>query len=136
MQKFMLLSYYFSVKNSQDLRKILSDNIRNARNSMSISQAKLAEYAEISVPHMISIEYCKTWVSDKTLDKIARALNMEVFELLTPNRAGAGKDAAGEAPSLSKTVSLINAKKTQLRKKVGEMMDDLVKDMVKLYGEE
>ena len=132
----MLLSYYFFVKHSQDLRKILSNNIRNARASMSISQAKLAEYAEISVPHMISIEYCKTWVSDKTLDKIARALNMEVFELLTPDRIESKKESKEETPSLMKTVGLINTKKTQLRKKVGDIMDDLVKDIVKLYGEE
>jgi transcriptional regulator with XRE-family HTH domain len=103
---------------------------------MRINQAKLAEYAEISLPHLVAIEYCKTWVSDKTLEKLARALNMEVFELLTPEGAETKRETGADVPSLRSTVGLINTKKTQMRKKVGEMMDELVKDIVKLYGEE
>ena len=124
------------MKNSQDLRKILSNNIRNARTSLGISQAKLAEYAEISTYHLLDIEYCKSWVSDKTLEKIARALNMEVYELLTPEEIKNKKETAEETPDLRKTVKLVNTKKVELRKKVGEAMDDLVMEIIKLYGEE
>ena len=102
---------------------------------MHISQAKLAEYAEISLPHMVAIEYCKSWISDKTLDKIASALNMEPYELLTPEGAGKKEASGEEIPGLRKTAGLVAAKKNQLRKKVGEMMDDLVMEIVKLYGE-
>ena len=131
----MLLSYYFFVKNSQDLRKILSDNIRSARGSMRISQAKLAEYAEISLPHLVAIEYCKTWISDKTLEKLARALNKEPYELLTSGDSIPKNEDSGEDPSLRKTVKLVNSKKIQLRKSVGEMMDDLVMEILRIQGE-
>jgi transcriptional regulator with XRE-family HTH domain len=63
------------VKKSYDLRKILSGNIRAVREALHITQAKLAEHADIALPSLIGIEHRKTWVSDKTLIKIARALN-------------------------------------------------------------
>ena len=135
MKKIMLLTYYFSVKEPQDLRKILSANIRNARASMRISQAKLAEYAEISVYHLLDIEYCKSWVSDKTLEKLARALNKEPYELLASGEAIQQKAAGGEDPVLRKTVKLVNTKKVQLRKQVGDMIDDLVMEILKIQGE-
>jgi transcriptional regulator with XRE-family HTH domain len=118
------------VREPQDLRKILSQNIRKARNEMHISQAKLAEYADISVPHMVDIEYCKTWVSDKTLDRIAQALNMEVFELLTPEKKDEPKR---KNDTTRQTTELINMKKRQLRKNVGEAMDDLIMGIIKLH---
>ena len=119
------------MEKSQNLRKILAQNIRNARTSLHISQAKLAEYASISFPHMHDIEYCKTWVSDKTLDNIAKALNMEAYELLIPKEA---KEAGKEKSALRKTAELINAKKKELRKKTGEAMDDLILEIIKAHG--
>jgi transcriptional regulator with XRE-family HTH domain len=51
---------------------------------MGISQEKLAELAEVSVQMVNTIEGCRTWVSDKMLEKLARALNVSVFQLLSP----------------------------------------------------
>ena len=123
------------MKNPQDLRKILSVNIRNARAALRISQAKLAEYAEISLPHLVSIEYRKTWISDKTLEKLARALNKEPYELLVSDEPIRKKDAASEDPLLRKTVKMISTSKVKLRKQVGEMMDDLLMEILKIQGE-
>ena len=119
------------MEKSLNLRKILALNIRNARNSLHISQAKLAEYASISVHHMIDIEYCKTWVSDKTLSNIAKALNMEPYELLAPKEA---RETGKEKSSLRKTAELVSAKKKELRKKTGEAMDDLILEIIKAHG--
>ena len=122
------------MKSPQDLRKILSANIRDARSSMGISQAKLAEFAEISLPHLVAIEYCKSWISDKTLEKLAGALNKEPYELLAPTES-AQKNEAGENPVLQKTMKLVTKKKIQLRRKVGDMMDDLLMEILKIQGE-
>ena len=54
------------------LRKILSTNIRNLRAKYHLTQERLAENAEISLPYLSDIEHCKTWVSDKTLIKLAK----------------------------------------------------------------
>jgi len=119
---------------TQNLRKILSNNIRKARLSLHISQAKLAEYAEISVPHILDIEYCKTWVSDKTLSNIAHALNMEVYELLMPDRCEKSKDSKWENMILRKTAELIKSRKNHLRNNVDETMDSLILEIIKLYN--
>jgi len=116
-----------------NLRSILAKNIRKARSSLHISQAKLAEAADISVPHMLDIEYCKSWVSDKTLKSIAQALNMEAYELLVPEKGQKDKKSHGKKDELQQTATIINNKKKELRKKMGEVMDDLILDITKVY---
>jgi transcriptional regulator with XRE-family HTH domain len=44
----------------------------------------LAELSGLSVQTINCVEGCRTWVSDKTLVKLAEALEMEVFELVGP----------------------------------------------------
>ena len=131
----MILPYSTYMENSKILRQILSQNIRNARQSLHISQAKLAEYAGISVPHMLDIEYCKTWVSDKTLYSIASALNLEAYELLLPKNTEKTSKLKQENTNLMKTAELIKAKKRELRKNTGEIMDNLILDILKLQGD-
>jgi transcriptional regulator with XRE-family HTH domain len=118
----------------RDLRKILSENIRKNRAALHISQEKLAESADISMPYMQNIEYCKTWVSDKTLSKIARALNVEAYELLIPEGSKEGGQAGRNNAAMRQTAGLINAKKRELRKQTSEAMDDLILEIVKLQG--
>ncbi|MDR1654891.1 MAG: helix-turn-helix domain-containing protein [Treponema sp.] len=66
------------------LRRLLSDNIKAQREILHISQEKLAELADVSVQMINGIEGCRTWVSDKTLVKLARVLRVDVFQLLAP----------------------------------------------------
>jgi len=137
--EFMLLPYTWNVKKSQDLRSILSENIRKNRTALHISQAKLAESADISVSHILDIEYCKTWVSEKTLSQIAHALNVEAYELLIPTEgipasAKEGGKSGHNATTMRQTAGLINAKKRELRKQTGEVMDDLILEILKLHG--
>ena len=118
----------------RDLRKILSENIRKNRTALHISQEKLAESAGISMPYVRDIEYCKTWVSDKTLSQIARALNVEAYELLIPESAKEGGRAGRNNAAVRQAAGLINAKKRELRKLASEAMDDLILEIVKLQG--
>ena len=69
----------------EQLRSILSENIKNRRKQLNISQSKLAEIINMSANYITDIETQRTWVSDSTLVKIASALGVEVFELLKPN---------------------------------------------------
>ena len=118
------------MRKSKDLKKILSQNIRNARSILHISQAKLAESAGLSVSHIVDIEYCKTWVSDKTLSNIAKALNLEVYELLMPENNSKTTD---EGQALQRIADIIKVKKTLLRQKTGEIIDDLMLEIIKNY---
>jgi transcriptional regulator with XRE-family HTH domain len=119
------------MKKSKDLRKILSQNIRKARGLLHISQAKLAESANLSVSHILDIEYCKTWVSDKTLNSIAKALYLEPYELLIPENV----QNKAENHVLQRIANIIRGKKTLLRQKTGEIIDDLMLEIVKNFNE-
>jgi len=68
----------------QDLRLILSQNIRRYRSYLKISQAELAEKTGISIPFLSDIENGKKWLSPQTLAKMAAALKIEAYELLRP----------------------------------------------------
>jgi transcriptional regulator with XRE-family HTH domain len=66
------------------LRKTLSTNIKRHRESAGLTQEKLAEKAGISANMVNDIEGCRTWVSDKTLVKLAAALQIETYRLFMP----------------------------------------------------
>jgi transcriptional regulator with XRE-family HTH domain len=68
----------------EKLRKILSGNVKRYRAELGLSQEKLAELVALSDQTINDIEGCRTWVSDKTLVKIARALKVEVYQLIYP----------------------------------------------------
>jgi len=74
---------------SQNLRQILSANIKKQRQILGISQEKLAEMAGLSWQTVNSIECQRTWVSDKTLEALALVFKIETFQLLMPQETRA-----------------------------------------------
>jgi transcriptional regulator with XRE-family HTH domain len=73
------------ISDAEILRKTLSANIKKYRNLLGISQEKLAEASDLSFQTIGDIEGCRTWVSDKSIVRLAKALQIEVYELLFPN---------------------------------------------------
>jgi transcriptional regulator with XRE-family HTH domain len=71
----------------QEIRNILSINIKRYRQSRSLSQADLAEELDISVNFLCNIENGNRWISPQTLVKFATALNIEPYELFKPAEA-------------------------------------------------
>jgi transcriptional regulator with XRE-family HTH domain len=71
----------------QDLRGILSANIKRYRRSRDLSQADLAERLDISVNFLSNIENGNKWISPQTLVKFATALNIQPYELFKPEEA-------------------------------------------------
>jgi transcriptional regulator with XRE-family HTH domain len=69
---------------TDNLRKVLSVNIKKYRSVEGISQEKLAERTGLSEQLIKDIEGCRSWVSDKTAVKLAIALKVEVYQLLYP----------------------------------------------------
>ena len=65
----------------QELRGILSNNIKRCRLKKNLSQSALAEKLDISPNFLSDIERCKAWVSPNTLVKLASMLNVEPYEL-------------------------------------------------------
>jgi transcriptional regulator with XRE-family HTH domain len=65
----------------QELRGILSSNIKRCRLKNNLSQLALAEKMDISTNFLSDIERCKAWISPGTLVKLAGVLNIEPYEL-------------------------------------------------------
>ncbi|MCL1817842.1 MAG: helix-turn-helix domain-containing protein [Spirochaetaceae bacterium] len=65
----------------QELRGILSNNIKRCRLKNNLSQLALAEKVDISTNFLSDIERCKAWVSPTTIVKLASVLNIEPYEL-------------------------------------------------------
>ena len=65
----------------QELRGILSNNIKRCRLKNNLSQLALAEKMDISTNFLSDIERCKAWISPNTLVKLASVLNIEPYEL-------------------------------------------------------
>jgi transcriptional regulator with XRE-family HTH domain len=85
MRQYEILVYALIVEHfDDDLRQTLSENIRAARKSRHLTQIQLAIYADVSLSYMTDIERHRTWVSDKTLLKIAKALGTSPWLLLRP----------------------------------------------------
>jgi transcriptional regulator with XRE-family HTH domain len=80
--------------NANQLRKTLSANIRIWRKKLGISQEKLAELVEVSTQTINDIECCRSWMSDKTMSRLAEALGIEVFQLFAPVPIGQDGDNA------------------------------------------
>ena len=70
------------------VKERLALNIKMLRKKKGFSQERLAEAVNLSAQSISDIEGCRTWVSDKTLEKLATALNVDIFQLLVPQYEG------------------------------------------------
>ncbi len=71
------------------LQRRLSFNLKKVRKILGFSQEKLAEKAQISFQMVNDIECCRRWPSEKTLSKLANALQTDVYTLFLPENTNA-----------------------------------------------
>jgi transcriptional regulator with XRE-family HTH domain len=64
-----------------ELRAILSANLKRYRNYRKFTQEKMAEKLDISIPFLSDLENGRKWVSPATLVKLADVLGIEPHEL-------------------------------------------------------
>jgi len=80
----MILCISLSFMEEKELRTVFGENIKKFRNRRGWNQLLLAEKLDISANFLSEIETGKGWVSPLTLAKLAKALEIEVFELFMP----------------------------------------------------
>jgi transcriptional regulator with XRE-family HTH domain len=99
----------------QELRGILSANIKRHRHSRDLSQADLAEKLDISVNFLCNIENGNRWISPQTLVKFSTALNIEPYELFMPEGAMPADTPAILNKCLDEAVSAVTKTLNQVR---------------------
>ncbi len=92
-----------------ELRSNLSQNIKIFRKRLALTQEKLAEKAGLSAQTINDIEGCRTWVSDKSLIKIAETLYTTPAELLLPAQNTERMNASVSTIELMKIKSELTA---------------------------
>jgi len=100
----------------QVLRDILSANVKKYRSRRKLSQFSLAASADLSTNFIADIEAGNTWVSPSTLMKLAKALEIEVYELLKPEKTGASWDFRGEESRVKALTDQFSAELTGILK--------------------
>jgi len=72
------------MKNEQEIKKILGDNIKTRRNSRGWSQEELSEKTGVTKNTISDIECGDKFARAKTLVQFAKIFETEVYELLKP----------------------------------------------------
>ncbi|CDX62372.1 Predicted transcriptional regulator [Mesorhizobium plurifarium] len=65
-----------------DLRDVLAANLRRLRHAKGLSQDDLAYEAEVSRSYLSQVEKGKYYASLKIIEKLAKVLQVEAWELL------------------------------------------------------
>lgn len=65
-----------------NVRNIVANNIKYYRKKINFSQEKLAEITNLHRTYISSVERCERNISIENIEKIAKALNIEVYLLL------------------------------------------------------
>lgn len=71
-----------------DVRRVVARNVRRVRVGRGLSQEKLAVDAAIDRTHVSRIERARENPTIVVLDRLARALKVDIRELLAPIRPG------------------------------------------------
>jgi len=91
-------------REEQTLRDLLSANIKKYRRRRNLSQYSLAAKADLSTNFIADIEAGNTWVSSLTLIKLAKTLEIEVYELLKPEAANVSEGSSEGEEDRMKTL--------------------------------
>ena len=78
------------------MEHIVIENIKRIRKEKHITQEQLAEYCETSVSYIGILETYKNIPKLSTIERIAKAMNVPVFELFEENKAADNMDSSGK----------------------------------------
>ena len=65
----------------RNIKNLLGLRIREIRKSNKLTQEQLAEKIGIEIPSLSNIENGKNYPNSETIEKIAKGLNVQIFEL-------------------------------------------------------
>jgi transcriptional regulator with XRE-family HTH domain len=114
----------------QELKDILKGNIKKYRHRRNWSQFTLAAKIDISTNFLADIEAGNTWVSAQTLIKLAKAFDIEAYELLKPEQEDTNLDETTQA---NETNELFNRFLQDLTVVLQENVEKSVEHIKKQY---
>jgi transcriptional regulator with XRE-family HTH domain len=116
----MIVLLVFGYKKMTSLRGILAHNLKENRRKNGLSQAKLAEKAEVSTQYVAMIELSRQFPTPEVLERIAGALGIEAYELFAVPAS-----PQGELERLRRDII------TEIRQTLGETLEQTLKNVEK-----
>jgi len=77
-------------KKKANIKEILAANLRENRRKKGLTQEKLAEMADISLRYLAMLELGKNFPSGEMVEKLAKALDIQAFQLFNPTATTEG----------------------------------------------
>lgn len=104
------------------VKAVIANNIKKYRKLNNMTQAKLAEEADVSNTYIANIECGHTWISDKTLENIAKALHIDIYLLFIPDINE--KSFANSTEKQQETITYLNKRKNELEKYIKDFFSE------------
>ena len=115
----------------QAVKDILKENIKKFRRRRDLSQFALAAKLDISTNFLADIEAGNTWVSALTLYKLAKAFDIEPYELLKPEK----KDLSPkEQKEIAQSKKMLDSFSKDLAEVLKNSVDKSVAHLKKQYS--
>jgi transcriptional regulator with XRE-family HTH domain len=77
-------------KKIANIKEILAVNLRENRKKRGFTQEKLAEMADMSLHYLAMLEVGSKFPSGEMIEKLAKALDIQAFQLFTPTATPEG----------------------------------------------
>ena len=113
-----------------NIRSIIAYNVKKYRKVNNMTQEALAEAADISNTYIANIECGQTWVSDKTLEKIAKALHTDYYLFFISENAGIS--ILDEQAIQIEMISYISKREKELNSYIKCFFSDTVSQLLKI----
>ena len=98
------------------IRNVIAKNIKKYRKLNSLTQEELAEAADVSNTYIANIECGQTWISDKTLEKLAIALHVDIYLLFIPEENN--NDVSDSLRKKHETIEYLKDRQSEIGKYV------------------
>ena len=114
-----------------DIKKIFAANLKEYRRKKCFTQEKLAETADISLRYIAMLELGKSFPSGYMLEKLAKALDIQSFQLFYPLATLDGALLHLEQSILSKMEKIVSTYDDKLQQTIVLNIENVVKKSVK-----
>ena len=112
----------FIMEEKPHIRSVIAKNVKKYRKLNNLTQEALAEAAEVSNTYIANIECGQTWISDKTLEKIASALRIDEYLLFIPEETDSANLKAIE--KRQKLIEYLNRRQNELNNYIKAFFSD------------
>ena len=120
-------------KEKTDIKEIFAANLKENRRKKGLTQEKLAEAANISLRYVAMLELGKSFPSGEMLEKIAKALEIQAFQLFYPLTTLDGALYHLEQSILTKLEKLIN--QPSAKEELQQLRQDIIQDIQNAYND-